>query len=223
MASLMGFVLLIAIGLGALKSATNLLADLMTTLVTATLLFSILALIHTTGDMRRFWTGFVVFGWGFLVFDGRHFQKYVGRYLPTDSLLTSLHSRIARLEAPRQTSETISVWIRRGSAVWVDGQDAADEKELTELLEKAVSKKGVQGVSVFTNPDTNHNTIQKEWAAVEQAGVKAGISVSHSLTTMKPEWDCFRRIGHSLIVLLAAFVGGSVAWLFLRQKKGREG
>src|SRR5262249_39466286 len=62
-ASLLGLVLFLAVGLAALREATDLWDSAVFTTTVALLLVSVLLAVHRIGRGRAFWLGFAVFGW----------------------------------------------------------------------------------------------------------------------------------------------------------------
>jgi hypothetical protein len=67
MASLLGFIAVIALGLAGIKSASSLWTTAASTVTLAMLLGSILAAWQLAGVDRAFWAGFALFGWTYLV------------------------------------------------------------------------------------------------------------------------------------------------------------
>lgn len=226
MGTLIGVVVAIGVGLGALKSANAWIADLTTAVVVGALLFAILGIAYSQGNVRRFWTGFAVFGWAFLVLNNAGFQQYVGSYMSANGVLRFLHSKMARAEAPTVTSDTISVWIRKGYPVWIDGDEAADEDAVDELMEKAASKKPGVAISVLSDDDTFASDVYKRLAATRagQGGspprsARGGIAVRPAALLLRPDDRTFRRVGVPLLSLLFALIGGILARTCFPPKK----
>jgi hypothetical protein len=67
MASLLGFIAVLALGLAGIKSASSLWTTAASTVTLAMLLGSILAAWQLAGVDRAFWAGFALFGWTYLV------------------------------------------------------------------------------------------------------------------------------------------------------------
>ena len=220
MASLMGLVFFLAVGLAALKSANAAWADLISMVVTGVLLFAILGLIYCRGNARRFWTGFAIFGWAFLLVNNPRLEGYVGNYFPTDGLLRSLHEKIARIDQPPGDSQTIAVSIRTGNRFSVDGEPANDEKGLNEIMAKALSKKPGSTVTYFTYPGTPDSSDRQDWEFVGKILVANRISISgvQTLRTI-PDWDDFQRVGSSILALFTACAGGALALFSFRRKE----
>ncbi len=215
----MGLVGLLAVGLAALKSANQLWTDLITTLVLGTLLFALLGLTHSTGAMRRFWSGFALFGWMYLILtQAPYFQRYVLKCSPGDGLLQYLHSKIATIQPPTTNSETVAIWVQPKDTYWVDGQIATDEKELRELVAAASSKKSSKTTWVYVDPNVDQMNIRRELQTVNQVTSATSLRMELSgNTTLSPEWSYFRRVGHSLFALVAGLIGGLLARFLLRR------
>jgi hypothetical protein len=64
---LMAVVLIVSIGVAALRSASEEWAALVTLVTLWLLTFAILGAIYRRGDRRAFWTGFALFGWGYML------------------------------------------------------------------------------------------------------------------------------------------------------------
>ena len=214
----MGAVFLLAVGLAALKLATYWCADLIMTIVVGVLLFAILGIIYREGHVRRFWTGFAVFGCFFLMVSVP--TVYSSNVWPAEGLLLFLHFKIAHVVPVTETSDRISVWIREGRPVWIDGVETADRAEVQQLIEKAVSRKPGIYATIITDSTTNHTpSVQKELVFIQEKVREMGIPFQGSLTAMDPEWDAFSRVGHSLVALLAALIGGTLAYVLLPTKQ----
>lgn len=91
--SLFALTALMAVGLTALKFSTHGWAIAMTTITAALLLFAILQAIHGRDCARPFWSGFAIFGWGYmalLLFWGSSDNSLFGSNLATGEFLEFL-------------------------------------------------------------------------------------------------------------------------------------
>jgi hypothetical protein len=221
MAALMGLVALVAIGLAALKSANQLWVGLTTTIVLGVLLFAILGFIHSTGPMRRFWSGFAVFGWGYLVFIyAPWFNNNVGAYLPTQYLLQSLYSTMAQVHAPPPGLDNISVWLKPDGKFWVDGHEAADDSQLIQLFGNAVHQKKLSWLVIFYDQNSSEQSTSSERNRLRSVLQPAGTTnLSEFPAPMNPRWDDFYRVGHFLTALLAGLTGGLLTRSLLRRRE----
>lgn len=219
MAALMGVVGLLAVGLAALKSANQLWVGLTTTIVLGVLLFAILGFIHSTGPMRRFWSGFAVFGWGYLVFIyAPWFHNNVGAYLPTNYLLQSLYSIMAQVHAPPPGSDHVAVWLKPDGKYWVDGHEAADDSQLIQLVGNAVRQKKLSWLVIFYDQNSSEQSTSSERNRLTSVLQPAGITnFGDDPAPMSPRSHDFHRVGHFLVTLLAGLTGGLLTRYLLRR------
>jgi hypothetical protein len=95
LATLVGVVILLGIGLAALRSASDVWAA---GVFTGTLLFlfvSVLGVTFTRGRRRVFWGGFAIFGWGYSILAlGPQFADLIGPHLLTSKMLMALQEVI---------------------------------------------------------------------------------------------------------------------------------
>ena len=122
MATLMGFVGLLAVGMAALKSANETWTAVITMLIMCLLLFAILAVFYTSGPLRRFWSGFALFGWAFLIVNSNWFMKQFGEVLTMHDLLRSIHARMEKVQPPPGNPHAITIWIKSDGSRVVDGE-----------------------------------------------------------------------------------------------------
>ena len=217
MGSLIGVVVLIAVGLGALKSPDSWWAGLVTVAMVGVLLFAILGIAYGQGDVRRFWTGFAVFGWALLILSNPWVQNNLGGYVSPDSILWPLHEKMIRAERPSVSTQNITVWIRRGQPVWIDGEEAADDDEVVELIVKAATNN--PGIAVRISADDG-DAYTKLVAALNAGGL--GNRLQASSFTMRPDWESFHRVGQLWLALVAACIGGFLARTCIRSPGGHD-
>jgi hypothetical protein len=91
-AGLLGFVSFTAIGLAALRSATDLWDSGVFGITLALLLISVLLAVHRTGVGRAYWLGFALFGWAYLVIC---LVPPIEARLPTTQGLAYIDSKVA--------------------------------------------------------------------------------------------------------------------------------
>ena len=98
-ASLMAATLVVAVGIAALRNASETWAGIVLFVTLLLLGMSPLAILHRREGKRAFWQGFALFGWGYVVLTmAPWFADRVGPKLPTSQLLGYAH---ARLNPPR--------------------------------------------------------------------------------------------------------------------------
>ena len=230
MAALMGLVFVLAVGMAALKSANKIWAGVIMTLVLGVLLFALLGVAHNSGPTRRFWSGFAVFGWGYLTFIfGPLFDKDVGRLIPTTDLLRVLHNKIAIVEAPETDLDRITIWIKSDGGYGIDGQYVADDTELVDAYSKRAAAKplAAQWVIFYFDPVISDVTMHAEAERVRRLLMIPRFDLGPDLAP-RPEFEYFSRVGHALIALLAGFLGGFSARMLLghssdASKRGSDG
>ena len=84
-----GVVVITAVGLAALRDASEIWAGIMLTLVLLILGTAVFGAIYSRGRQRAGWLGFAVFGWGyFMLAFGPGFSSELGNRLPSTRLLS---------------------------------------------------------------------------------------------------------------------------------------
>jgi hypothetical protein len=187
-AGLMAVVLFCAVGVAALRAASETWAGLILTATLAILAVGLLGAIYRRGPAHAFWGGFALFGWGYLLLCfGPWFASEVQPHLASTGLLDRLYPQIAGV-SPTDTA----TYIRR---VWLDVYGTPPPPQAV----SAVRFSG-DGTKIAEDP----------WAAVWQwAGAGQGFRGLRG-----PAPGPFRRIGHCLWALMAAMVGGLAARRF---------
>ncbi len=224
MAALMGVVALLAVGMAALKSANQIWVDVITTLVLSIMLFAVLGVLNTTGPMRRFWSGFAVFGWACLIFGyGDWFKDCVPGYFPTTRLLEWLYYNIATDELLPIDSRKIVVLAKPDGTYLVDGEEVADDTDLIELIAKlSPSKSNSKAIKLYFDRETNQKTIADETKRLSSLLLPVGISnFEVRELRLSPHADNFSRIGQYFIALLAGIIGGSLTRFVFRRPEER--
>jgi hypothetical protein len=94
-AGLMGLVVVVAVGVAALRFATELWAGILLLMTLVVLGAAVLAFHERTGAKRAWWRGFALFGWGYVVLAmGPWASEAVAPHLPTTAGLDVLHARM---------------------------------------------------------------------------------------------------------------------------------
>jgi hypothetical protein len=189
--SLMIFVLISAIGLAAFRSAGDLGAGMLLLTSLAAVGMAVLGAIIMRGGERCWWTGFALFGGGYLALAvgpwlSDTFQQQIG----TTHLLVRLHEHmhhstsqmkgnLADLQVERDDAVAALSNVRRLARSPSDPAVVANRKRITALDQKI-------------------------------AGFKSA-----------PTYDQFQRVGHSLFSILAGLLGGTVATWFYTRRESR--
>ena len=221
MAGLMGLVFLLAVGMAALKSANKLWAVLVTTFVMGVLLFAVLGIAYSSGPMRRFWSGFALFGWSYLVFIyAPWFSRNVGGYIPGADLLHWLHFKMAKEHTPALDETVISIWVKSDGSYWVDGQDVSDDAGLIERVGEVEAVKTGAALRFYFDSGPKGVAMESQFDRIRKL-LNPRRVVGAARVPLHPESDFFQRVGHSLTALLAGFIGGLLAGLLLRHQEDK--
>jgi len=96
-AGLMVLTLFVGVAVAALRSASDEWASVLFTLTIVMLAIAVLGALFRQGQRRAFWTGFALFGWGYLlVCFGHWFATEVNPHLVTTKLLERVYPRLAK-------------------------------------------------------------------------------------------------------------------------------
>lgn len=191
-AGLMGLVLVVAVGVAALRSGSEDWAGIVLTLTLGILGVALLGMIFRQGSRRAFWSGFALFGWGYLTLTmAPWFNGEVGPRLATtrglDLLFTRLHPGA----------------VGTFTVLTVNGQTSANGQTQFFLPWQN---------ALTSTATTNGTTTGTTWTT-------AGLTpTSFWMTAAQPSPEPFRRIGHALFALLAAWIGGRIARYFAEDR-----
>ncbi len=187
--SLVTLVLLVGIGLAALRESNAVWDSSIFSVAAGVLSISTLLAIHRTEKKRAFWIGFALFGWAYLGL----------------SLVPSIESRLITTRGLASLPSKIPKSIAGGLANFDYDNDG--------LMDLAVAN-GFQ-LSPFYRKKGN-GTFEDLTPA---DGSKWVWSVN-SLVGPRGTTENFVRIGHSLLALVAAFVGGLISrYLFAKSRE----
>ena len=199
------------------------------TLVLGVLLFALLGVAHNSGPTRRFWRGFAVFGWGYLTVIFGTLFKDIGDLIPTTDLLSELHDKIAVVGAPPDTDAGwITIWLKPDGGYEIDGQCVADDIELVDAFSKvAAAKPSARYVTFYFDRNTSPATITPELERI-LGKLHPTLAYTGQQLPLRPDFGYFSIVGHTLITLLASFLGGLVARMLLglpadASKRGSDG
>jgi hypothetical protein len=94
-AGLMGLVVVVAVGVAALRFASEMWAGILLMLTLGVLGAAVLAFHERTGARRAWWRGFALFGWGYLTLVmGPWAAEAIAPHLPTTRGLEALYARM---------------------------------------------------------------------------------------------------------------------------------
>ena len=194
-ASLLGVVLLVAIAVAALRSASDPWDSGLFGLTLVTLLVSVLLTVHRVERQRAYWLGFALFGWAYLV----------------ASLIPPIESRLP-------TTRGIAFLASRWPALSPQGMAFADFDN-DGSLDLFVVNASAPG-TVYLNNGNGSFQNKATWALAGQPG-SPPIFRGTPITIGSPAH--FARILHSLLALVIAFAGGHLSgFLYTTSRHRRE-
>lgn len=196
--TLMASIVLVAVGLAALKNASEVWAGMLLLLALAAIGVAALGTIIMRGRERCWWAGFALFGGAYLALAvapwlGDAFRPRLG----TTHLLGYLHARMFGSSPPAlEDSEALTLILK--------------EQELGAAI--ASTKRLLRN----PNADPAVQAITKELAAIRRQ-----LAANKSAA---PRSEQFQSVGHSLFTLLAGLAGGTVGVGFSmrRERGGRD-
>jgi hypothetical protein len=187
--SLVTIVLVVGVGLAALRESNTIWDSGIFSAVAGVLLIAVLLAIHRTEKKRAFWIGFALFGWVYL---GLSLVPSIESRLITTKGLACLPSKIPRSMA--------------GGLAYFDYDNDG-------LMDLAVAN-GFQ-LSPFYRSKGNGTFVD----GTAEAGSNTAWFLK-SLVGQRGTTENFVRIGHSLVALIAAFLGGVVSrYLFAKNRE----
>jgi len=179
-AALMGFIFIFGVGLAAFRYTNKLWASFFFSLAIGAMVIASLGAVFHRGLPQRFWAGYAICGWLYLVMNfGPWFEYEVSPYLFTTACLDLIYPHVA---APEQTA-----MVDKGNAVF-----------------------GLAG-GFGAGPSAPEN-IWQHWTLIDNAAGQFAVSNNFDVNRSKP----FQLIGHALLALLFAYLGGLTARRFSR-------
>ncbi len=186
-------VLFAGVAFAALKSPSETWASALFTLAVAVLLVATLGAVHRRERGRAYWLGFALFGWVYLILS---VVPETAHRLATTGLLDALFDRVHG---------------RSGRVVSVDFS-----RQGRRLGQRGGGLNSVH--SVAFSPDGSHVATQ----GVGFTNVRVwDVSTGKPLSVASADPEGFRQVGHSLLALLIALVGGRVS-LHLHESRERR-
>ena len=192
--SLMAFIVVAAIGLAALRNASDLWAGMLLLLALAAVAIAMMGAVILRGWERYWWAGFAYFGGGYLaVAVGPWLSDTFQPRLGTTQVLRHAHDRMMAFASP-----------------------TLDDAELADLRKRRLELRSeFMLLRVRRESDPALIATKRALAKVDQQ-LAAADAV--------PPFDQFQRVGHSLFTLLAGLLGGTVAvWFYMRRERARSG
>jgi hypothetical protein len=220
-AGALGAIVFVAVGLAALREADKLWDGWLFSLTLGVLLFAVLLAAHRTGDRRAFWIGFALFGWGYLSFslipstESRLITTKALAYLHQANILGSrAYGMRAILSLDRMRTYNLSdddVMKALGeSGLRGPPPDLGYETDQTSMT---VVEHVLTWRARYNKPERYANIILKASLDGEILRLKDVAKVEMGTSFYIPGvWagtaETFIGIGHSLVALLAAWLGG---------------
>jgi hypothetical protein len=120
-AGLMGLVLIAALGMAALRNASETWAGVTYLVTRGVLGLAILCAIYARGARRAWWLGFCLFGWGYLALMATRIELR-SPYLPTSTLLVALRPHLGYPADPSPmtgyAAMSLYLYLRIGQDLW---------------------------------------------------------------------------------------------------------
>jgi hypothetical protein len=196
-ASLLVIILFLGVGFAALRESSDLWENGIFSALLGILLFSILIAVHRTQQRRAFWLGFALFG-----------SAYLGL-----TLMPSIEPRLITTKTLALLDPRVPPSIPAGTYFDYDNDGKMD-------------------LYVANNSQQNALYLNKGNATFEDVTAVAGLNsggihpwftnilARPSLTGSIGTTENFVRIGHSLVALIAAFLGGLISrYLFAKNQE----
>jgi hypothetical protein len=163
-------------------------------LALATVAIAMVGAVILRGAERYWWAGFAFFGGGYLA-------VAVGPWLSD-----SFQPRLGTTQVLRHAHDRMMAF----------ASPTLDDAELADLRKRRLVLRSVfMEVCVRRESDPSLIATKRALAKVDQQ-LAAADAV--------PPFDQFRRVGHSLFMLLTGLLGGTVAvWLYMRRERARSG
>ncbi len=186
-ANLLVVVLFVSVGFAALRESSDLWDIGLFSLTLGVLLISILLAVHRTESRRAFWLGFAIFGSAYLAL----------------SLVPSLESRLITTKALALLGSNIPRSSPSGAGIVYldyDNDGSIDLYVANNSQQNALYRNKGNGTFEDVTAATGLNSARL-----------SNISGAPSLVRSSGTTENFVRIGHSLVALITAFLGGQLS------------
>ena len=195
--SLMGFVVVSAIGLAALRGANELWAAVMLTIAFGSVAAAVLGALIFRERPRYGWAGFAVFSGGYLILAvGPGLSDVFRPHLATTYLLKYVQAQVAASSNALAQGEAERALLAKLIAIRIP--NSPDHVSLTERL---------AALDIEIEEERASQTNGGRWRSLLPGAVNQ---------------DEFLCVGHSLFALLAGFLGGTIARWFYAKGEGAE-
>lgn len=187
---LMIVILVLAVGIAALRNASDLWAGAMLLTTLGLLTIAIVGATYRRGPDRAWWYGFALFGWGYLTLSmGPWFADQIGLKLPTTQGLAYVHAIV--VEQPQHVAVSGNVRLSQFGGTQVSG-----DQIVLSFADGSVTK--YQASAGQTSP---------RFARLARSAFPGAIN-----------FDAFLRVGHSLLALIVALLGAEIARWFQKSQ-----
>jgi hypothetical protein len=174
------------IGFAALRSPSQLWASTLFAVALGSLPLALLTAIYSRERRRAFWVGFFMVGGSyFAASQGPGFRDQFGPRMVTTKLLDLLYDRVA----PPQVGM---------AAILLSDVRSDVNDQLSQSVKEALTGSG------------GTMRLESQWSALTKPDHVTGVDLQVSLFTLASP-EAFRRIGHSLLTLIFALLGGLYA------------
>jgi hypothetical protein len=203
----MAAVPVVAVACAALRFASELWASAVLTATIGMLLAGVLGMVLRRGPARAFWFGFTLFGSAYLILVFAPWcYTNVRPQLLTSKLLAYVHPKLQSSGSPllavNSDGGVVSLRVDDGVRT-VKFLDVTTGQQLATLDSSVVNSVAFSdgGTLLASGAEPQPQTI-----------------ICNLVTTERPTWEHFERVGHSLFGLLVALVGGLLArYVFARR------
>jgi len=187
--TLMAFVVLIAAGIVALKTATAVSAEIVVLLTLSAVGTAILGAIFTRGPKQAWWIGFTLFSAGYFALQ---FTSIIDPQITTFQMLK--HLRLTMFPYAEDVRSNISAPVMIAQEATVQRQLAHQFRVSADVTNDPVIKRHTQNLQEIR-------------------------SILTTLRPTGPEEEHFQKVGNAMLSLLVGFIGGTLAVWFYQKRE----